>query len=233
MARPAFFQRLEPATVQLFEEFGITRQWRRRARIFRTGEACTGVHVVLKGLVKLYRANASGREQIVLLEGANSVLTIAPVVDRGTHLAIAETLQPTTTLFTDRDVFLRLYAERADLREAVSVEMARRLRLAVGLLETIALKPVTARVATRVLELATTRAALDGSRRFRLLLSQDELAHVLGTSRESVARSLAELRSAGIIEQRGSQVRVLDAEALFELAHTSEAEAATPLPDVF
>jgi DNA-binding transcriptional MocR family regulator len=68
----------------------------------------------------------------------------------------------------------------------------------------------------RLLELAAAHAALDGSRAFKLLLSQDEMAHVLGTSRESVARALGELRAHGIIEQRGAHIRVADAQALFE-----------------
>ena len=46
------------------------------------------------------------------------------------------------------------------------------------------------------------------------MLSQDELAHVLATSRESVARALAELRGAKIIDQRGAKIRVVDAEGL-------------------
>jgi CRP-like cAMP-binding protein len=111
------------------------------------------------------------------------------------------------------------------------VDLARRLRVAFGLLETIALKPVSARVATRIIELAGTQDALDGSRGFKLLLSQDEVAHVLGTSRESVARALGELRASGVIEQRGAHVRIVDPIALFEWSNLNNRESnTTPLP---
>lgn len=232
MTRRAFLQRLSPESLEQLQEHGVKRAWSRRQCIFRTGEPCSGIHLVLSGLVKLYRSNAAGHEQIVLLEGKGSVLTVAPVVDRGEQLATAEALKATTTLFVSNDVFVGLYQEREDVREAVAAEMARRLRVAVGLLETISLKPITARVATRILELATTHDALDGSRRFSLLLSQDELAHVLGTSRESVARALAQLRADGVIEQRGPLIRVVDAGALFDCSHVNSAEPTTPLPDV-
>jgi CRP/FNR family transcriptional regulator len=228
----AFLQRLSAESLDRLHEHGVKREWPRRQCIFRAGEPCSGIHLVLNGLVKLYRSNAAGHEQIVLLEGKGSVLGVTPVVDRGEQLATAATLKATTTLFVSNEVFLGLYQEREDVREAVAAEMARRLRLAVGLLETIALKSINARVATRILELATTHDALDGSRHFNLLLPQDELAHVLGTSRESVARALAELRANGVVEQRGPQIRVVDAGALFECANVKSAEPSTPLPDV-
>lgn len=227
-----FVSRLNHETLEEIQARGVTRSWPRHTTIYRVRETCNGIHIVQQGLVKVYRANASGREQIVLLEGAGGALTIAPMLDEGTHLASAETLKQTTTLFLDVDTFLTLYADRPDFRDAVVAEMARRFRVLVGLLETISLKPVPARVATRIIEVASSQDALDGSKSFTMLLSQDELSHVLATSRESIARALAELRTSNVIEQRGSRIRVLDAESLFELSQAGESENATPLPIV-
>ena len=230
MVRTSFLQRLPPDVLDLLHEAGVQRSWSRRECIFRKDEPFSGLHFVLSGLVKLYRSNASGREQIVLLEGAGGVLTLVPLFDHGTQSVTAETLKSTTTLFVPVENFAQLYDQRDELREAVTLELARRLRLAQGLLETIALQPVTVRVATRLFELATIHEALDGAQPFRLLLSQDELARVLGASRESIARSLSELRTSGVIEQRGSQIRIADARALFEYSHLTGPEPATPLP---
>jgi CRP/FNR family transcriptional regulator len=232
MTKAPFSQRLRPETLTLLQKRGQKRNWSRREFIFRNGEPCSGVHLFLSGLVKLYRSNAAGREQIFLLEAAGSVLTLAPIFDEGEQPLTAETLKATVTLFVTGDDFLQLYAQRSDLRDAVTIELARRLRLTQGLLETIALQPVMARVATRLFELAAAHDALDGSQRFRLLLSQDEMAHVLGTSRESVARSLGELRSNGVIEQRGAHIRVTDAHALFEWSQLNGPDPATPMPAV-
>lgn len=230
MTTTPFLERLQPATRDLLIQHAEAHRWTRRECIFRKGDASTGVHLLVSGLVKLYRSNSSGREQIVLLEGAGSVLSLVPLFDEGTHSLSAEALKPATTLFVPSVVFMQLHEQHSDLRAAVTSELARRLRLTQGLLETIALQPVTARVAVRLLELATAHAALDGSRAFQLLLSQDEMAHVLGTSRESVARALGELRAHGIIEQRGAHIRVADAQALFEWSHLSNSGPVTPLP---
>ena len=226
-----FLQRLDQDTVDYLHECGVRRTWPRHRCVFRAGDECTGLHIVLSGLVKLYRSNSTGREQIVLLEGEGSAISLAPLLDAGPQHATAETLKTTTTLFVPGEIVLHLFNERDDVRSAIVVDLARRLRVAFGLLETIALKPVSARVATRILELAGTQDALDGSRGFKLMLSQDEVAHVLGTSRESVARALGELRASGVIEQRGAHVRIVDAAALFEWSNVNDQDsAATPTP---
>ena len=225
-----FLMRLRPETIEQIEEHGVKRDWPRNTRIYRAGEPCTGLYLVRKGLVKLYRAASDGRQQIILVEGAGGALGLVSMIDHGDQAGSADTLKPTTTLFLSHEQFQHLQTHRADFREAILMEMARRFRAAIGLLEAIALKPVSARVATRVLELASAHDALDGSRSFRLILSQDELAHALGASRESIARALAELRTIGIIEQARSEIRVLDAQALFEWSRLAGSEPFTPLP---
>ena len=225
-----FLDRLQPQTLELLRANGEQHSWSRRECILRKGDPSTGVYLLTSGLVKLYRSNSSGREQIVMLEGTGGVLSLAPLFDQGTQPHSAETLKASTTLFVASAAFMQIYERCRDLREAVVFELARRLRVMQGLLETIALQPVTTRVAVRLFELASAHGALDGTHGFKLLLSQDELAHVLGTSRESVARSLGELRADGVIEQRGSQIRVRDAQALFERSHLSSPDPTTPLP---
>jgi CRP/FNR family transcriptional regulator, cyclic AMP receptor protein len=225
-----FLMRLRPETIEEIEQYGVKRDWPRHTRIYRAGEPCTGLYLIKKGLVKLYRAAPDGRQQIILVEGAGGALGLVSMIDRGDQAASADTLKPTTTLFLSHDQFLHLQTQHADFRDGILMEMARRFRAAIGLLEAIALKPVSARVATRILELASAHDALDGSRTFRLLLSQDELAHALGASRESIARALGELRGVGIIDQTRSEIRVLDAQALFEWSRLAGAEPSTPLP---
>ncbi len=229
----AFLDRLSSETMAEIERRGIRREWPRHASILRAGERSTGLHLVLDGMVKMYRAAPDGRQQIVLLESTGGVLALVAVLDEGQQVVSADALKPTVTLFITRADFLQLQGERADFREAVMSELARRFRATVALLATIALKPVPARVATRVIELAAANDALDGSKSFKLLLSQDELAHALGTSRESIARALSDMRTAGVIEQHRSNIRVVDAQALVDWSRQAGTESATPLPAVF
>ncbi|HEX6063527.1 MAG TPA: Crp/Fnr family transcriptional regulator [Longimicrobiales bacterium] len=212
-------EQLSGETLAEIEGRSVARAWAPNSSIFRVGDACDGLHFVVDGLVKLYRSNPGGQEQIVLLEGAGSVLTLAPAIDAQGHLASAQTLKATSTLFLPRRDFIDLHATRADFRDAVLFEMARRFRITVALMETIALKPVAARVATRIIDIASANDALDGSKSFALMLRQEELARVLATSRESVARALGELRTHGVIEQRGSRIRILDPPRLSAWAH--------------
>ena len=224
LKQKVFLSRLSPDLLAEVERRAVIRVWPRNTAIFRMHDECTGVHLVREGLVKLYRGHPNGREQIILLEGAGGALSIAPLFDDFKHITSARTLPQTTTMFMPREDFLNLCNTNAEFRDAVTMEMARRFRSLVELVETITLKSVPARVATHLLELAAAHDALDGAETFNLMLSQDELAHVLATSRESVARALAELRSAKIIEQRGAKIRVIDAQGL-----TTWSQATTPV----
>lgn len=225
-----FLERLLPQTRQRIESSAVSRVWAQHASIFRAGEPCMGLHIIVRGLVKLYRSQSDGREQTIMLEGPGGVLAVAAVIDDEPHLVSAQALRETATMFLGRDTFLELYQSQEDFRDAVIQEVLRRFRAVVALLDTIALKSVSARVAARVLDVAVANGALDGSRTFRLLLSQQELAHVLGTTRESIARALADLHARQIIEKRGARLRVIDANALFASAQVSTSENTTPLP---
>jgi CRP/FNR family transcriptional regulator, dissimilatory nitrate respiration regulator len=214
LKQKVLLSRLSPGLLAEIERRSVVRVWPRNTAIFRMQDECTGVHFVREGLVKLYRGHPNGREQIILLEGPGGALAIAPMFDDFKHITSARTLPQTTTMFLPQEDFLHLYNTNLEFRDAVTNEMARRFRSLIELVETITLKSVPARVATHLIELAAAHDALDGTQTFNLMLSQDELAHVLATSRESVARALAELRGAKIIEQRGAKIRVVDAEAL-------------------
>jgi hypothetical protein len=88
----------------------------------------------------------------------------------------------------------------------------------------VALKGVRARVAAALLERAGGDA-LAGDGTFRLEETQEELAHGLALTRESVARALADLRREQLVDQHGAEVRILDVHALMAAADERTTEA--------
>jgi CRP/FNR family transcriptional regulator len=88
------------------------------------------------------------------------------------------------------------------------------LRGVISLADSMALKTVPSRVAMLLLEEAN-RMQPDGiAREFRLKLTQEDVAGIVGATRESVSRALGQLRAAGVIEQHGARIRIVDAEGL-------------------
>ena len=210
-------------TIRAMRSRLIAREWKPGSVLFREGETCTGMHIVSRGIVKMYAADSSGREQITHLVSAPGVLSLSPLFDGDGYPSSACAITPTRTLFLTMVEFRRLFSTRPDFAWWATRELAERVRALTANMRTIALKQVPARVASRILAHAHACSAFESGESFDMLLSQEEMARLLCTSRESVARALGELRRAGIIEQRGSHVRILNPQALRRCASTSHA----------
>lgn len=184
-----------------------------RSLVFRRGDPCEGLFVVIRGRVRVYRANRDGREQILHDQGPGQPLAEVPLFDGGPYPASARAEERTRLLFLSRPAFQELYHSEPEVADAVIRELGRRLRRAVHLIEKISLRDVPSRVALTLLEHAGAAGAEAGEP-FTLPSTQAELADELATTRESVARALRTLRDEGLIQQEGRRVRVLNAAGL-------------------
>jgi len=216
----------------------VVRTVPERSLLFRKGEPCHGLYVVVRGRVRIYRANREGKEQVLHEQGPGQALAEVPLFDGGPCPASARAEEPTRLLFLPRHEFEELYRGEPAIATAVIRDLGRRLRGAVGLIEKISLRDVPSRVGLTLLEFAEAAAAgaplgprkgappvpasrpggepppVDRSLPFDLPRTQGELAEALATTRESVARALRTLREEGLIEQEGARVRIPDPDAL-------------------
>jgi CRP-like cAMP-binding protein len=193
-----------------------------RRQLFRMGDPCAGLWIVVQGRVRIYRANRSGREQVLHDQGPGQALAEVPLFDGGPCPAHARAEEDSVLLFLPRADFEHLYQSEPAIAEAIIRDLGRRLRGAVRLIEKISLRDVPSRVGLTLLEFAaapvgpnqTPAAGEHRTLAFELPCTQTELAESLAATRESVARALRTLREEGLIEQQGSRVRLLDPEAL-------------------
>ena len=220
------FKNLTDQTAAEIERLGQVEKWNAGAMIFNEGEACTGMHVLTHGLVQVYRSGRGGREQIVHLQAPGSILAVTPLLDEQPYPVSARALNHSETFFLPFSEFRRLLTERSDFTQAMLRDMAARHRKTLGLLDTIALKPVIARVATLLVEAAIRENASRDEGQFELMLTQEQLANEIATTREGVARSFAKLRKDSVIEQQSSRIRVLNWEKLIEMSEPSLAASA-------
>jgi CRP/FNR family transcriptional regulator len=183
----------------------VVRAVPRAGVVFEEGHPATGVFVVLAGRIKLVRLSARGREQVLHVESAGSTLAEVPVFDGGGYVATAIALESARLLFVPRAALLDLCRRRPDVALGVIAALARRVRVFAALIEDLALRDVTARVARLLAAEATRRGDT-----FDLPDTRDELGARLGTVRERVSRSLSALRAAGLITVLSRRVQVLE-----------------------
>jgi CRP/FNR family transcriptional regulator len=218
LKRLPLFARLGEEALAAVAERCVFRSLPRETALFRKGEPCRGLYVVVEGMVRVYRANREGREQVLHMQGPGKPLAEVPLFDAGPYPATARAMEDSRVLFLPMDQFQSLYRTHPEIADSTIRELGRRLRKMVVLVEKISLKDVPARVAMTLLEYAESAGALHEGGEFALPRTQEELAAELATTRESVARALARLRKVGAIRQEGARVRILALERLESVA---------------
>jgi CRP-like cAMP-binding protein len=199
-AIPLFAELHDDALRQLVQRC-VTRTVNGGHVLFTAGEECRGLYIIQSGRVRIYRADPSGREQVLHVEGPGRTVAELPLFDGGAYPASAVTTEQTTLVFLPRPAFEFLYRSQPDIAHAVIRALGRRLRHLVHLAETLAFRDVAARLAMLLVGYADrsgipTPAGIE----IELDRTQEELAHEIGTARESVSRAMKQLRRKGLIE---------------------------------
>ncbi|HET7274840.1 MAG TPA: Crp/Fnr family transcriptional regulator [Longimicrobiaceae bacterium] len=197
----------------------VEKRITRNTILFRKGDPCQGLYVVFDGIVRVYRANPDGQEQVLHTQGPGQPLAEVPLFDGGPYPASARALEDSRLLFLPLNDFQHLYRTHPEIADATIHELGRRLRRMVGLVEKISLKDVPARVAVTLLEYGERAGDPSAPGGFELPRTQEQLAAELATTRESVARALSNLRKTGVIEQSGARIRIIDLKRLQKEAY--------------
>jgi CRP/FNR family transcriptional regulator len=169
--------------------------------LFTTGEECRGLYIVESGRVRIYRTDPEGREQVLHTEHAGRTLAELPIFDGGPYPASAVTIEDCRLVFLPRPAFEYLYRTHPDIAQAVIRALGRRLRHLVQLTQTLAFRDVAARLAMLLVGYAESGGTqTDAGVEITLDRTQEEIAHEIGTARESVSRAMKQLRRKGLIE---------------------------------
>lgn len=178
--------------------------------LFRAGERCSGLYVVLEGRVRIYRSSPEGKEQTLTVEGPGRPVAELPLVDGGPYPASAVTTAPSRLLFLPRAEFEHAFRTDPDVAAAVVRALGARLRHFVQLLETVTFRDVAARLAMLLADYSDRQGRVRGDVvELELERTQEELATELGTARESISRALKQLATRGLIRQRTGSSFVL------------------------
>lgn len=171
--------------------------------LFRTGERCSGLYLVLDGRVRVFRTSPDGREQTLAMEGPGRPVAELPLVDGGEYPATAVTTAPSRLIFLPRGEFEHAFRSDPAVAAAVVHALGRRLRHLVQLVETVAFRDVAARLAMWLADHADRLGTAEGDSMVLIIeRTQDELATELGTARESVSRAFKQLEAKGLIRAR-------------------------------
>ena len=188
--------------------------------LFHEGEPGDCLYVIRTGKVKLGRRSNDGRENLLAVLGPGELLGELSLFDPGLRTATATALTDAVVLQMGHDELAKWLATTPSVAEHLLRTLARRLRRTNEALADLVFTDVPGRVAKALLDLSQRfgQRAADGVR-VAHGLTQEELAQLVGASRETVNKALADFATRGWIRREGRAVVLLDTDRLERRAH--------------
>jgi CRP-like cAMP-binding protein len=215
LKKVALFADLEPGELEFLASAAVPKHFDSGEMIFSEGEPCEGLFVVESGEVKLFKMSASGREQVLTLEGPGGSIAELPVFDGGNYPASASADKASDLLFVRKKDLRALCLEHPEVALKVLKVVSGRLRRLVGIVEQLSFSTVHRRLASHLTQEARSKGRRTARGvEFDFGMSNQELAAHIGTVRELVSRNLSRLQATGLIKLDGRTVVVPDLAAL-------------------
>jgi CRP/FNR family cyclic AMP-dependent transcriptional regulator len=188
---------------------------RRGETLFNEGDSGDRLYLVMEGKVKLGHRSSDGRENLLAVLGPGELLGELTLFDPGERTATATAVSPSRLLELQHGPFMELIDGRPELAKHMLKALAQRLRRTNSALADLVFSDVPGRVAKALLDLAERFGERSGDGvRVAHDLTQEELAQLVGASRETVNKSLADFVARGWIRLEGRAVQLLDLERL-------------------
>lgn len=211
------FAGLTPAQLADVARVGRRHRYRRGQVVFYQGDPGDALYLILSGQVKVSVTSRQGEEAILAVLGAGECFGELALLDDQPRSATIETTQPTEAFIFYRPDFYRFLRQAPDVAIALLRVLAARLRATDKVVEDSAFLDIPERVAKKLLALAAAhgRSVEDGTA-IDLNLSQQELASMIGATRESVNKALSYFRDRGILSIGRQRITIRRPEALWQ-----------------
>jgi CRP-like cAMP-binding protein len=218
-SRVGFLDRLGDKDRATLLEAGRRRPMRSGETLFREGDDAYEVLIVLKGIVKIWIGASSGRQVILDVLDAGSVLGELSSIDGAPRSANAGALEKGELLVVPMDRFRAVVEEHPRIGLEMLHLVAQRLRAASRRQLEFSASDSLGRLCGAIVAFADRYGtSKDGVRQVLVPMGQSDLASWNGLSREAIVKGLRALRSLGWVEGDGRRLRLVDEQSLRDRA---------------
>src|ERR1035437_977248 len=212
---------LPPTALQAFENIKYATAYPQGAVLFVEGQLPRGIFVLCKGSVKLSINSPNGRTVIVKLAEAGEVLGLSATISGKAYEVTAETIDPCQVNFVKREDFLRFLKDDVEACFKVAEQLSEKYHNACKEAGSLGLSHSAAeKLAKLLLEWSLKNGESHKAEpRLKLRLTHEEIAQMIGTSRETVTRLFAEMKKRQIVRSSGSTLVIRNTAALRDIAN--------------
>jgi CRP/FNR family transcriptional regulator len=215
LEKTALLSSLSQQELQMLAARTVRKLFHAGELLFSEGEPCSGLHIIARGKIRIFKTSMNGREQVLAVNVPGESVAELPVFDGGPFPASAIALEDTEIAFISRRDFQAYCMEHPEVALKVLSVVGARLRRLVGIIEELSFTTIRERLIALLIKLAQTGGKkTDRGIEFFLPATHQELANQLGTVRELISRNLMRLQAEGLVEVDARQIVVRDLKGL-------------------
>jgi CRP/FNR family cyclic AMP-dependent transcriptional regulator len=202
-----------------FGSIGTQATLPKGTKLFQESGRSNGIFVICTGQVKLSCTSREGRTLILKIALPGDILGLGAVISGSTYEVTAETIEPTQIKSIRREEFLSFLQKHGEASLHAAKALSEEYKAAFFDARRLALSSSAAgRLAGVLLDWGRAASCGNTEMRFTMALTQEELANLVGSSRETVSRMLGRFKKEKLIQIRGSSILILSPERLEQLS---------------
>lgn len=204
--RPYLFSDLTSSDTDVLNQHGTIRSYPANSILINEGDNTDSLYVVMEGEVKVYASDESGKEVILNMLGPGEYFGELALMDEEPRSASVKTMEPTRVMVISKPDFKLILANHPDMAYNLIQSLTRQVRYLTNNVKSLALMDVYGRVAHTLLDLAKETG--DGRMVIEQKLTHQDIADMVGASREMVSRILKDLVNGGYISIKSKIVTI-------------------------
>lgn len=212
------FCNLPLPVVQKLNDIKSTAVYPKSAVLFIEGQRPRGVFVLCTGKAKLSTSSSEGKTIITKVSEPGDVLGLNATISNHPYEVTAEMIEPGQANFIARDALLQFLRENGEVALRIAEQLSRNYYVAYEEIRTLGLAATPAEKLAKLL--LSWQASNHNGDSIRVTLTHEEIAEMIGTTRETVSRLFSDFKKKQLVQVKGSSLTIRNLPALEKLVHS-------------
>ncbi|MGH9498303.1 MAG: Crp/Fnr family transcriptional regulator [Terriglobales bacterium] len=215
------FCNLPLPAIQRLNEIKSTAVYPKAAMLFIEGQQPRGIFVLCAGKAKLFTSASDGKTIITKISEAGDVLGLNATISNRPYEVTAEMMEPGQANFISREALLQFLRQHGEVAVRVAEELSRNYYTAHEEIRTLGLASSPGeKLAKLLLAWSREKGSTKEPVPLKLTLTHEEIAEMIGTTRETVSRLFSDFKKRNLVQLKGSTLTICDKPALEKMLNS-------------
>ncbi|WML59972.1 Crp/Fnr family transcriptional regulator [Neobacillus sp. PS2-9] len=217
----SLFRELNDLELTKITDIAIARDWKKQSHVFLQGDPLENVYFIYDGKIKIYKSDINGKEQIVAIAKKGEMFPHVGFFRKGDYPAYAEVIEPSTLIAVPISKFESVLIDNPELCIKVFKVLGEKIVDLQNRLEEQILNNTYEQIIKLIIRLAQKHGQEkgDGTILLKSEFTNKDLANMIGTTRETISRTLTKMKKDELIEVDEEGNMIVDIEILMEEIH--------------